>query len=184
MVQTKERIVRTFVQLLEEKPYTQITVREISEKCGITRNAFYYHFQDIPALLQEVLTKVTDQLISTHYQANRPIECLIPMVQFGTVHKRAILHIYRYAPKERTLFTLDQIVTHMVREYLSARTKELSIREEDLRILTLYYKSALSGMSVDWMDNGLNYDMETVVSRLCELTEGISGRIFARAERE
>ena len=38
-------------------------VRDIVEDCGINRNSFYYHFQDIPSLLGEIVTEQTDELI-------------------------------------------------------------------------------------------------------------------------
>ncbi|MCR5520506.1 MAG: TetR/AcrR family transcriptional regulator, partial [Lachnospiraceae bacterium] len=47
---TKNAIKQTFVTLLEEKPYNEITVKEIVSRCGINRNSFYYHYQDLPTL--------------------------------------------------------------------------------------------------------------------------------------
>ena len=35
------------VSLLEERPLDKITVKDITDRCGLTRNTFYYHFQDI-----------------------------------------------------------------------------------------------------------------------------------------
>ena len=62
---TKQAIETAFLQLLNEKPLNKISVRDIVEKCGINRNSFYYHFQDIPSLIAEIITSYTDQLRST-----------------------------------------------------------------------------------------------------------------------
>ena len=51
MRNTKALIADAFAQLLEEKPYRRITVRDIVERCGVNRNTFYRHYQDIPSLL-------------------------------------------------------------------------------------------------------------------------------------
>lgn len=32
-------------KLLNEKPLSKITVKDIVEECGINRNSFYYHFR-------------------------------------------------------------------------------------------------------------------------------------------
>ena len=45
---TKEIIAKTFTELLDEKPMSKITVKDIVERCGVNRNTFYYHFKDIP----------------------------------------------------------------------------------------------------------------------------------------
>ena len=48
---TKMAIKATFIKLLNERPLNRITVKDIVEECGVNRNSFYYHFEDIPALL-------------------------------------------------------------------------------------------------------------------------------------
>ena len=63
---TKQAIETAFLQLLNEKPLNKISVRDIVEKCGINRNSFYYHFQDIPSLIAEIITSYTDQLIEEY----------------------------------------------------------------------------------------------------------------------
>ena len=45
---TKKAIKETFVELLEEHPLSDITIKDIVEKCGINRNSFYYHYHDLP----------------------------------------------------------------------------------------------------------------------------------------
>ena len=54
---TKRAIKEAFLKLLSERPLTQISVLEIVEECGIYRNSFYYHFQDIPALAEYSVRK-------------------------------------------------------------------------------------------------------------------------------
>ena len=52
---TQKAIKESFIKLLNEKPLHQITVKDIVEDCGVNRNTFYYHFTDIPTLLQEII---------------------------------------------------------------------------------------------------------------------------------
>ena len=50
----KEALQAAFLRLLEERPLREITVKDIVQACGVNRNTFYYHFKDIPALLEEL----------------------------------------------------------------------------------------------------------------------------------
>lgn len=52
---TSRAIKQTFIELLEQRPLKDITVKDIVETCGINRNSFYYHFQDLPALIEEIV---------------------------------------------------------------------------------------------------------------------------------
>lgn len=42
-----DAIKEAFMHLLNRKPLDKITVKEIVEECGINRNTFYYHYDDI-----------------------------------------------------------------------------------------------------------------------------------------
>ena len=39
-------------RFMEKKPLSKITVSEIIADCGVNRKTFYYHFEDIYALLK------------------------------------------------------------------------------------------------------------------------------------
>ena len=52
---TRQAIMKAFMQLLEERPLNKITVKDIVEVCGINRNTFYYHFEDIPSLIEAIV---------------------------------------------------------------------------------------------------------------------------------
>lgn len=59
---TKKAIVESFLHLLGKKPIDKITVRDVVDHCGINRNTFYYYFQDIYAVLEEISHNVADAL--------------------------------------------------------------------------------------------------------------------------
>lgn len=48
---TKKLIMSTFQEMLEELPFDKITVTALVKRAGISPNTFYYHYQDIYALL-------------------------------------------------------------------------------------------------------------------------------------
>ena len=48
---TKKLIMTTFQTMLEEMPFDKITVVALVKRAGISPNTFYYHYQDIYALL-------------------------------------------------------------------------------------------------------------------------------------
>ena len=52
---TRNAIKAALIKLLDERPLTQITVKDIVTACGINRNTFYYHYQGIPELIAEIV---------------------------------------------------------------------------------------------------------------------------------
>ena len=56
-IDMKNEIAEAAVRLLREKKVKKLTVKDIVEECNITRQAFYYHFEDIPDMLKWMLEK-------------------------------------------------------------------------------------------------------------------------------
>ena len=54
-LQTKQELSAALKRLMESKPINRITIRELVESCGVNRKTFYYHFEDIYALLKWTL---------------------------------------------------------------------------------------------------------------------------------
>lgn len=52
-LRSKAMIRQAFLELLAEKPLEKITVVDIVERCDLSRNTFYAHYQDTYAVLEE-----------------------------------------------------------------------------------------------------------------------------------
>ena len=59
-IDMKKTIAEAASNLLFEKKVKKLTVKDIVEECHITRQAFYYHFEDIPDLIHWVLYQETE----------------------------------------------------------------------------------------------------------------------------
>lgn len=183
MERTKTAIVETFQDLLEETPFNKITVKSIVERCGINRNTFYYYFDGIPSLVEYHATTMADQLLAS-IEGPNPREELSRIVNYFTQRKKSILHAYRYLPREQFLALLDEIAFYVVDQSIRKVTEEVPIPEEDLTVLIRFYKGALVGGLLDWLESGMSYDMNTTVERLCELMDGSTRQAIEKCWRK
>lgn len=58
---TKRKLRDGLLQLLEEKPINEISVKELTEKVDVNRGTFYFHYEDIFGLLQSIENDFFDQ---------------------------------------------------------------------------------------------------------------------------
>ena len=68
----KEVIASAARKLILEKKVKKLTVKDIVEECQITRQAFYYHFEGIPDLIQWSIGKGVDRLLEETRQQDGP----------------------------------------------------------------------------------------------------------------
>lgn len=153
---TRKAIKETFLNLLEERPLGDITVKDIVETCGINRNSFYYHFQDLPTLIDEIVKEEAENIIAKYPSVNSIVECIDAMIEFATNRKRAIMHIYRSVSREVFERHLMMVSENFVRNYVNTALKEQNIAEADKKAIIDYYKCVCFGLVLDWLNNGMD----------------------------
>ena len=72
----KQMISNTMAGLLEHKSVDKITVKELVEACGISRQAFYYHFQDIMDVIEWAMAQALQEAVDVSLAAPTPQEAL------------------------------------------------------------------------------------------------------------
>ena len=166
---TKQAIAVAFIHLMEEKPYNKITVNDIVSACGVNRNTFYYHFHDIPELLEVILKTGGEQLVTEYGNFGRPIDCLCPMIEYILQYKKIVLNVYRSEDRERFLVHLDKLAVHIAQLYLDEVVPGVKLLPEDRTLLTRFYKSVLVGVTLDWLEHKMDYDLLTRAEQLLAL---------------
>lgn len=62
-LQTKTALAASLKKYMTQKPFKKITVSEIIADCNVNRKTFYYHFEDIYALLKWMLNQEAIEVI-------------------------------------------------------------------------------------------------------------------------
>lgn len=153
---TKNAIKASFVKLLNEQPLNKISVRSIVEDCGINRNSFYYHFQDIPALMEEIITEQTTEIIRQYPSISSLEECFHAAFAFVMENKNAVLHIYHSVSRDLFESELLKTCDYIVRTYIRMVYPERKMAEPDHEILIRFAKCELFGLIIEWIINGMN----------------------------
>ncbi len=71
---TKALLLNSFFELASSKPINKITVREISENCGVTSQTFYNHFNDKYALLFWAHEKWVEKIVILYSSGEISVE--------------------------------------------------------------------------------------------------------------
>ena len=114
----RERILETATSLFVERGYDGVAMREISDACGITKAALYYHFTGKAELLSEIFAAYLEEIavvISSGVKGGGTAEEQLRRVVRGMfevpVERRAILRLAMHdvgslEAEQRTTFGL------------------------------------------------------------------------------
>ncbi len=178
---TKQAIRASFMKLLNERPLNKITVRDIVEDCGINRNSFYYHFQDIPSLLGEIIAEEIDRIIREHPTISTLDECFHAAFQFALENKQAVRHIYHSV--NRDIFTRGalRMCEYVVTTYIATAFPDDRVCQRDKRIVIKFLKCQLFGMCIDWIEQGMTDAAYDDLHRMLELVRDVPELIVRRS---
>ena len=178
---TKEAIKQTFLELLNEKPLSQITVKMIVEQCGINRNSFYYHYQDLPAVIEEMVHEEADRIMREYPSIESIETALQATVDFSAKNRRAILHIYNSVNRDIFEHYLWQVCEYVVSSYGHIVFRDQKIDEQDRELIGRFYVCVCFGVVLDWLDHRMEPDVHTQITRICTLQKGMVEEMVRRS---
>ncbi len=174
ILKTQERLQNALLELLETRELKEITVKEICEKAGISRNAFYQHYGYKEDLYDQMVARATEGIR----------DALMPIVQDASaVREETIVsyaeHIVKGISEVRELIYVmlkgdDGKFLRQLTDLIFGQnlTNALSFFDmKDSEELRLYYEFQSAGMAafiIKWiLDEGLSEE------KAAELLAGI-----------
>ena len=100
-----------FWELLEEKPYKKITVKDIVDRCKVNRNTFYYHFDGINSLFEEALIAWEEKIFQDPRTIAHPLTCVIPIAEDLMAHRTGVEHLLESKVRD-TFFGELSVIAH------------------------------------------------------------------------
>lgn len=162
---TKKTLAASLKRLMEKKPFSKITVSEIINDCGVNRKTFYYHFEDIYALMkwmfeQEAIEVVKNFDLIVDYE-----EAISFVIDYVDANKHILNCAYDSIGREgmkRFLHADFMGIAQMVMNS-AERSLELCIDEDFKIFLCKFYSDALSGVMIDWFQDKTVRSREEII---------------------
>ncbi|MDC7286464.1 TetR/AcrR family transcriptional regulator [Blautia schinkii] len=167
-LETKKALAASLKKAMKQKAFSKITVKEIITDCGVNRNTFYYHFEDIYALLRWMLTEEAIEVVK-HFDLLVDYEDAIRFVmnyvnQNDYIISCAYNSIGRDEMKRFFYSDFIEITSTLIN---SADEKSSKPLDPDFKkFLAEFYTEALAGILVNWATDRQVRDKEKTISYL------------------
>ena len=169
---TRREIKTRFMELLSEKNLDKITVKELADVCGISRNTFYYHYHDIFEVLEEIFQCEIMKVVEAEKRYGSLKEAFLMATKFAQDNRAAMLHVHQSTKKTFFKNYLIRVSDKIIKEYIYQQAECLEVDESDVNLLTVFYKHGLLGILKEWIDSGLQSGKEEVIDRMAFILEG------------
>ena len=168
---TKKKIADCVRQLMKRKEISKITIGDIMEATGMSRQSFYYHFKDIPDVVEFILKKKWDEILEHPQDRASILECMEEMADLVRNNRKVMFNVYRSVKKDTFLFYMNEISNYIIMEYFRKNADQFDLDEGEIRILIQYYKCLFMGFLMEWLDNNLKSDFGEEMRQASRLFE-------------
>lgn len=152
---------QTFQELLEVKPFKSITVKNITDRCNLSRQTFYRHFEDIYQLIEWTnLQNIKDGI--DIFNTNRDFE---ESILYGLTSFAQHKSFYSAIIKIEGINSFEPVYRNWLIEELSKQIGLKNMNEESNMAMRLYWTGAVSEM-VRWIKNGMTPSPEIMAKYL------------------
>ena len=179
---TRNMIRNVFIEMLDERPFDEITVTDLVTRCEINRKTFYYYFQDLYAVLAEVFESELESVIKSIQGHITWEEGITQAVRIVMEHKRAVYHVYHSVQRETLEKYLYNVAGEVMRRYVEMQSEGIHASQEDKGIITQFYQSALTEMVLNWIGEGMKTDGVEMITRIGQLFDGNIKASLKRSE--
>lgn len=87
---TEEMLAASLKKLMKSKPFSRISVRELTEDCGVNRKTFYYHFENMGELLRWSMEHDAFAAVPGIESCEDPEELVVFVIQYADEHRRTL----------------------------------------------------------------------------------------------
>ena len=178
--QTKQILEESLKKLMLQKPLDKITIRDLTEDCGISRMAFYYHFKDIYDLVEWSCLEDATRALAGKKTYDTWSEGLVQIFDAVYENKPFILNAYRCISRDQIESFLFHLTSDLLMNVVEEKADGTTISEEDRRFIADFYKYSFVGLMLDWVKNDMKEDPHKIIHRLTLL---VSGNIASALER-
>ena len=172
---TRRAIVDATVRLAEKKALNKITVRDIVEACGITRNTFYYYFHDIYDVLEDAVNLAFERLRDSWTEVGE--KNLFDLIDFCMRYKKVWLNLYRTVGHEQLGGFVSKRLHGILLERLRVCAVGLDVDEEDMLLLCTFFEEALTGCMLRWLRENKEVPIEQAHVRMLHARDIFEGQI-------
>lgn len=175
---TKAMFEEALLELMEEKDYKKITVREISERSTLNRATFYLHYYDKEQLLDQLMDEELQNLrISVQvkdfeykYDSNNPHPIFVRLFEKMIERNRFYQIMLAHEKVPYFIESVKSIIETFVRDGAQYMINDKIAFKVPVEISIAYITSAYLGVIIWWLKNDMPHTPTYMAKQLTRMS--------------
>ena len=161
----KREICAALKTLMAQKPLNKITIVEIMQSCGMARQHFYYHFEDLYDAVRWMFDQEAVALLREHEGVMLWQDGLLQLFQYLQENRAVCLCALHSISREHLKRFFQTDVHAIIQGTIQRVVAELNCRVSDTEVdlLTKFYVGALASMMEEWLLENIQETPEELI---------------------
>lgn len=179
---TKRALAESLKKIMNTTPLAKITVNEIVKDCGVNRRTFYYHFQDIYALLEWIFKNEVANVMEQNKTYQTWQQGFLRIFLYLSKNHKMVLNTYNSIGRDKLQVHLYNAVYKLVSNVVEEITLGTEVSKEQKEFVINFYKVALVGLLLEWIRNGMEENPEQIIDNLNKIIQGDTHKALLQCE--
>ncbi len=179
---TQKLLKESLLELMEQKDFKNISVKDITELADLNRGTFYLHYADTYSLLQEMESEVLvdfQEMITNYgdaFKKNSLLPMVIPIIQYIEENKKICKILFENSASSDFVNRFHKLVLQNGTAIIKAQYPSAS--ETALGYFLEFITYGLTGILKKWVDTGMAEPKEEIAEFVDKVVMGASKNIL------
>lgn len=184
MQQDKQKYADALIRLLQKKTLGEITVKDIAAECGVTRQAFYYHFSDIYDLVEWIYIDAAQKALSGHTDIDDWEVGFLMVLRWTRENSVIVENTLRSVTRDYVETFLNRVLAEYMSPLVARQAEGMLVTEDQKKFIARFYTLSLNSISIDWILGGMKEAPEELVKSVAILIRGNIRQGLVNFEKE
>ena len=175
---TKQALIASFKKLLETEPFDKITISDITNDCGLSRQTFYYHFRDIFDMIRWIYNSESLNEIGGRGGYGTWQDKIRELFDYTLNNKSLILGTFNSKCRNDLVGYYMDVSIRKISDIVEMKS-DGDIAEKDKKFIASVYAYAFVVIMVDWISDGMKESSEEMVDRVYKIVMSNFDRTLA-----
>ena len=178
----KEAFAESLKKMLERKTLDHITVKDVVEDCGVSRQAFYYHFKDIYDLVEWIFMEQASTALANDHDIDTWQEGYYRVLKSMRDNKNLVINSYRSISREYLEAFMYKVLYQVIYPVVEEQDVGMNVEKRHKEFIAHFYSLAVGAMGLDWVRTGMKEDPKEIVDQVATLVKGDFKKVLKKYE--
>lgn len=172
MTNVKELLTTTLMDMMETTPLEKITVKDVADKCGVSRQSFYYHFSDIYDILKYIFIKETEKALNEYSDIDSWQLGYVRLMKWSLKNKNLVLNTFFSIRREYVEVFMSKVLYKYIIKVVTEEAKGLKVTKDQCDFIANFYTLAINAQTADWLRHNMTEKPEKIAEKVSIVLEG------------